>query len=178
MAAQHIEYRALTRITIGAVGPPGQRVFLLQASDGSQMITLKLEKEQAIMLAHRVQELLDELIEKHPRKPSALDQPLASDLMLHEPMDPLFAAGQMGLGYDEEQDKVVLVVQEQVLDESQDPSIARLWSTRPQMAALSSHVLEVAEQGGRPICPLCNRPKDPDFHFCPRTNGHERLREI
>lgn len=177
MPAQEIEFRSVSRITVGTVGPPGQRIFLIQASQGGEMVTLKLEKEQAIMLAHRLQELLEELDEKYPRSASKVEQPLSSDLMLHEPMEPNFVIGQMGLGYDEEQDRVVLIAQELLLDENQEPSVARFWTSRAQMEALSHHALEVAEQG-RPMCPLCNRPMDPEGHFCPRTNGHERLQEI
>ncbi|MFQ5613862.1 MAG: DUF3090 family protein [Anaerolineae bacterium] len=172
MPGQHFELKVVSRITIGTVGPPGQRIFLLQASEGSRMVTLKLEKEQTILLAQRLQELLDNLEEQYPRPGSKFDQPLSSDLMLQEPMEPEFVIGQMGIGYDESQDKVVLIAQELLLDENQDPSTVRLWTTRAQMAALSRHALEVTEQG-RPICPLCERPMDPDGHFCPRSNGHE-----
>ena len=96
------EYNPASRITVGAVGPPGQRVFLLQASQGSSMITLKLEKEQARALAASVVELLEDLDEKYPRSPSKLEQPLSSDLMLSEPMEPAFAVGQIGLGYEKD----------------------------------------------------------------------------
>ena len=27
---------------------------------------------------------------------------------------------------------------------------------------------------GRPPCPLCNLPLDPEGHICPRQNGHRR----
>ena len=27
---------------------------------------------------------------------------------------------------------------------------------------------------GRPACPICGRPMDPDGHVCPRSNGHGR----
>ena len=51
MAGRIIEMHPVSRITIDAVGPPGQRVFLLQASQGIETVTLKLEKEQARVLA-------------------------------------------------------------------------------------------------------------------------------
>ncbi len=173
MAGELVDFNPVSRITIESVGPPGQRTFLLQASQGTTMITLKLEKEQAMVLASSVIELLEELDEKYPRQQSKFDKPLSSDLMLREPMEPTFAIGQIGLGYDQEQDLVVLVVQEVEFEGLEKPATARFWATRAQIQALSDHTLEVASRG-RPICPLCDSPMDPEGHFCPRSNGHEK----
>lgn len=174
MSRNIADYNPVSRITIDAVGPPGQRVFLLQASQGRSTITLKLEKEQARALAASIIELLEDLDDKYPRPQSKLDEPLSSDLMLQEPLEPTFVIGQIGLGYERSQDLVVLVVQEAQSEEEQDLATARFWANRAQMEAMSDHALEVVEQG-RPICPLCNSPMDPEGHFCPRSNGHDRV---
>jgi uncharacterized repeat protein (TIGR03847 family) len=174
MARKLTDLNPVSRITIGAIGEPGQRVFLLQASQGSSIITLKIEKEQARVLASSTIELLEELDQKYPRTYSKLDKPLTSDLMLQQPVDPEFVVGQIGLGYDQEQDFVVLVVQEVQLERGGEPATARFWATRAQMRALSDHTLEVVNQG-RPICPLCDSPIDPEGHFCPKSNGYERV---
>jgi uncharacterized repeat protein (TIGR03847 family) len=174
MARKLTDFNPVSRITIGAMGEPGQRVFLLQASQGSSVITLKIEKEQARVLASSTIELLEELDQKYPRTYSKLDKPLSSDLMLQQPSEPEFVVGQIGLGYDQEQDYVVLVVQEIQLERGGEPATARFWATRAQMRALSDHALEVVNQG-RPICPLCDSPIDPDGHFCPKSNGYERV---
>lgn len=174
MSRKLTDLNPVSRITVGAVGPPGQRVFLLQASQGTTTITLKLEKEQARVLATSTLELLEELSQKYPRPYSRLDEPLSSDLMIQEPMEPEFAVGQIGLGYDQEQDAIVLVAQEIQLEEREEPSTARFWATRAQMKALSEHTMQVVDQG-RPICPLCDQPIDPDGHFCPKSNGHEKV---
>jgi uncharacterized repeat protein (TIGR03847 family) len=175
MAGDLLDLNPVSRITIDAVGPPGQRVFLLQASQGTTTVTLKLEKEQARILAASVLELLEDLDEKHPRSQSKLDKPLSSDLMLQEPMEPAFVVGQIGLGYEQSQDLVVLVIQElQLEDQQEDLVTARFWAKRAQMKAMSEHALEVVERG-RPICPLCNSPMDPEGHFCPRSNGHDKV---
>jgi uncharacterized repeat protein (TIGR03847 family) len=174
MARKLQDFNPVSRITIGAVGAPGQRVFLLQASQSSSNITLKLEKEQARILAASTSELLEELDEKYPRSYSKFDEPLTSDLMLQEPVEPEFVIGQIGLGYDQEQDLVVLVAQEIQIEDSQEVATVRFWATRSQMRALSEHTLEVVNQG-RPICPLCDAPINPDGHFCPKSNGYERV---
>ena len=61
---------------------------------------------------------------------------------------------------------MVLVIQEIELEGKQDLDTARFWATRPQMEALSEHAMEAVERG-RPICPLCSSPMDPDGHFGP-----------
>jgi uncharacterized repeat protein (TIGR03847 family) len=175
MSSELADFNPVTRITIDAVGPPGQRTFLLQASKGKSTITLKLEKEQARILAISLMELLEDLEEKYPRPHSTLDQPLTSDLILKEPLEPNFVVGQIGLGYERSQDLVVLVIQEIELEGKTDLATARFWASRPQMEALSIHALEVLEQG-RPLCPLCNSPMDPEGHFCPKSNGHDTVK--
>ena len=175
MAGQIFEMHPVSRITIEAVGPPGERVFLLQASQGTETLTLKLEKEQAQVLAHSIDQLLEELSERFPGPISKAEEPLTSELMLRDPLEPLFAIGQMGLGYDESEDALVLVVQELTSEEElENARIARFWATRGQMQAISRHTLDVVAMG-RPICPLCSLPMDPDGHFCPKSNGHDRV---
>ena len=175
MSKELTDFHPVSRITIGAVGQPGRRVFLLQATNQSSIsITLKLEKEQARVLAASTIELLEELDDQYPHSYSKLDEPLGSDLMLHDPMEPEFVIGQIGLGYDKEEDMVVLVVQEIKVEPEKVPSTARFWATRSQMKALSDHAMDVVDQG-RPICPLCDSPIDPEGHFCPKTNGYERV---
>ena len=67
MAGEVIDMHPVSRITIDAIGPAGQRVFLLQANQGTSTITLKIEKEQAQILAHSIDQLLGELAERFPR---------------------------------------------------------------------------------------------------------------
>jgi len=162
-----------SRITIDALGPPGQRSFLLQAGRDNTMITLKMEKQQAAVLAASIDRMLDDLGERFPREVSRLEEPVSSDVMLQEPFDVLFVVGQMGMGYDQAEDAMVLVLQELILEEeTKDAHVARLWATRGQMKALSRHIKEVVAQG-RLICAMCGQPIDPDGHLCPKSNGRE-----
>ena len=43
--AQQIELNPVTYLTVGTIGPPGQRVFYLQGSRGLDIISLVVEKE-------------------------------------------------------------------------------------------------------------------------------------
>ena len=78
------------------------------------------------------------------------------------------------LGYDEEDDLLVLVAREieETDDGLQEASVARFWCTRSQLRASCKWGLEVASRG-RPICGNCGQPRDPEGHFCPKSNGHK-----
>lgn len=167
------DFDRVSSIVADAVGKPGQRTFFLQARQGRQTATLTMEKQQVAALAASILQLLEELEEKNPDLTMSITE---QDLRLVEPIEPAFRVGQMGLGYDENQDMIVLVAQALVLDDEEtisedDVPRARFYATREQMRALSEHALD-AVASGRPECPLCGRPIDPEGHFCPRTNGH------
>jgi uncharacterized repeat protein (TIGR03847 family) len=52
-----------------------------------------------------------------------------------------------------------------------DPAMARFRITRAQAAAFVERANELMK-AGRPTCPVCSRPMDPEGHVCPRANGH------
>jgi len=175
MSPQHIELHNVNRITISTVGEPGDRLFLMQAADAVETVTLKMEKEQARVLAQKSLEILESISKEYADAdlPPIETPPLPAAAQLQPPSEPLFAVGQIGIGYDPQTDRVVLAVQELVLEETETPSTAQFWITRGQLLALSRHTLEVVEQG-RPTCPLCGQPIDADGHFCPPSNGHAK----
>jgi uncharacterized repeat protein (TIGR03847 family) len=175
MPNQIFDLNPITHITAGAVGEPGQRTFYIQARQGNRLVTLLCEKQQVAALAMGVEQLLEQLAEKGPERIGQTDPILDIDMELEEPLEPDFRVGQMGLGYDEERDLLVLVAQE-LLPEDVDPataSSARFWATAAQMRTLAHHATEVVASG-RPLCPLCGEPLDPEGHFCPRKNGHSK----
>ena len=152
------------RITTGTVGPPGRRVFYLQATKGDRVVTLRLEKGQVAALVRYLAALLADL-------PTPGDLP--QDLELVEPVVAEWVAGSMGVSYDEEADRLFLIIEE-LVEEEQEGARARIGATREQMAALAIHGARVVE-AGRPPCPLCREPLDPEGHVCPRLDGHRRL---
>ena len=170
MASAMFELKPVSRISVGAIGSPGQRLFLLQASSAQQAVTLKLEKEQVTALARGIDELLDMLEQQEVIAAPLADQAVASDLHLGEPLEPDFAVAQMGLAFDRAVGLLVLVLAESKPDEPDTARTARLWATPEQMRALSRHARD-AVAGGRPSCPLCGRPMDPG-HACAGGNGH------
>jgi uncharacterized repeat protein (TIGR03847 family) len=171
MTREFYDLKPVLHITADAIGVPGQRVFYLQASQDDKLVTLVLEKEQVEALAVGVGQMLEELEKRHPQSAGGMELISQYDLVLRDPIEPAFRVGQMGLGYDEEADLLIVVAQEQT-DAPEEMSVARFWATRAQMKALSEHSMRVV-QAGRPRCPLCGQPIDQDGHFCPRRNGHQ-----
>jgi uncharacterized repeat protein (TIGR03847 family) len=172
MPKRVIELNPVIRITADAVGEPGSRIFYVQARKGSVLVTLLCEKEQVRALAEAARQMLDELKGKYPKGANYMQ--LQMDMSLEEPLTPDFRIGQMGLGYDEENDLIVIVARELTPEDvdQEEASVARFFCSRAQVDALFRHALEVVARG-RPVCPLCGRPMDRAAdHFCPRSNGH------
>jgi len=176
MAQSAIDLNPVTRITIGAVGEPGQRTFYIQARQGSMVVTLLCEKEQAQAIAMGIEQIIMQIAQQSPDKVGPFDEVLALDMSLEEPIEPLFRVGQIGLGYDEEHNMLVLVTQELAAEDAdpEETSAARFWFTPIQGRTLSHHAMQVVA-AGRPTCPLCGAPIEADGeHFCPRKNGHNK----
>ena len=93
-------------------------------------------------------------------------------MRLREPIEPLFRVGNLGLGYNEDSDQLVLVAYE-LVNEEEEPNVVSFWASRTQVQALAKHTTEVVK-AGRPICGNCGKPIDADGHFCPQRNVHTR----
>lgn len=172
-----IELDPVDRITTGAVGPPGERVFYLQGRKGDQLITVLVEKQQVELLAASVMELLSRL----GREPPEADEE-ADVLELEEPVVPEWRAGRLALGFDEGREAFLLEAEELVPDDEDadeevdddpedDRGRVRFWATGEQLVVLAKTGMTVAA-AGRPRCELCGNPMDPDGHVCPALNGH------
>ena len=80
-----------------------------------------------------------------------------------------FKAGRLGIGHDPDRDMIVLLAQA-----PEEEPLVQFWVSKEQTRALRKRISEIVS-AGRPICPLCGGPIDPDGHMCVRTNGHHRL---
>jgi len=176
MARTEIDLDPVNLITIDAIGKPGQRVFYIQATRVDEVVTLIVEKAQVQTLAVGIEQFLSELKEKYPDLSEASNDYDVDKMHIYPPVDPLFRVGELGLGYDAERDLIVLMAREVLTEgqEEEEVSLARFWVTRAQLRAMSSWGVEVASHG-RPICPQCGEPMDPEGHFCPKKNGHSKL---
>ena len=86
-----------------------------------------------------------------------------------------FKVGKVVLGHDGGSGLFLLDVHEAEADE--EPPMVRVWGERPQLSAFADDALKVCA-AGRPLCPLCGGPINPDGHSCPRVNGHHRLADV
>jgi uncharacterized repeat protein (TIGR03847 family) len=157
------------RFTAGTVGEPGQRVFFLQAVAGGDVVTLQLEKGQVAALAQYLAELLADLPTTDPAE-------IPFDMELTEPVEPEWVVGQLGVVFDESRDRMVVRADELVPEEGDDeatPGMVRVALTRPQVQAFVVRAAQLVSSG-RPPCPLCGRPIDPEGHMCIKTNGHTK----
>ncbi len=174
MSPVEIDLNPITHITTDAIGQPGKRIFYLQGWQNERTITLIVEKVQIQTLAVGLEQFLAEVSEQFPDLPEASVDYDEQKMRIKPPLDPLFRVGEMGLGYDSDHDLVVLVAREFVGEEqsAEEASIVRFWCTRSQVRAMCRWGIDVAARG-RPICPQCGEPIEPEGHFCPKKNGHK-----
>jgi len=164
----------------GAVGEPGDRTFYLQARKEAAQLTVLVEKEQVALLAAEAAAFLDQIDADYPDVGAGA--PDASDAELRQPTVPLFRARAIGIGFDPERSMVLLELREHSQDDVDDAEgqpegadadeegwIARIYATRSQVRAMLVRGA-AAVTAGRPPCPLCDMPMDPDGHRCPRWN--------
>ncbi|MFN8126949.1 MAG: DUF3090 family protein [Candidatus Nanopelagicales bacterium] len=165
------------RCVVGTVGEPGQRTFFLQVRSGSRINSVVLEKEQARILAERLDGLLDEMI--GPGEPGSGP---GDDRPLDTPIEEDFRVGSLGLGWNAETRRLIVeahAVSEDDTDvpdlESDDdgPDTVRIRLSPVQGREFARRTLAVVA-AGRPPCPFCHLPLDPSGHICPRANGYRR----
>lgn len=177
------------RFVAGTVGPPGQRTFFLQARSGSRLISIALEKQQVAALAERIDDLLDGLIDAAGAQgviPAVAPRALDDSEPLEQPIEEEFRAGTMTLAWNPEDAIVVIEVYpfteaavvspEQLGEDLEEPEPDELLVVvlSPAAARAFAHRAERVIEAGRPSCPFCGLPVDPDGHLCVRANGFRR----
>jgi uncharacterized repeat protein (TIGR03847 family) len=177
------------RFVAGTVGDPGQRTFFLQARSGSRVTSVALEKQQVHVLAVRIDELLDEVIEVGEAAgtvPAVAPVGLEDADPLEQPIVEEFRAGTMTLSWDATDERVVVEVfpfteeavaapdqPEEEIDEPEPDEILMVRLSAGQARAFSKRAQTVVAAGRQP-CPFCGGPVDPQGHLCPRANGFRR----
>lgn len=164
--------------TTGAVGEPGRRVFYLQARTPDHTVTVRCEKQQVATISTYLRRALADL-------PLPEGQPPRSAMALQEPLDEEFVLGAVALEFSASGGHFALYLKELAIAESEsdeeeddeedtDEDITsgarvRIGLTAAQAMAFCDHSDRIVA-AGRPTCVYCDRPIDPDGHFCPRMN--------
>ena len=162
-------------ITAGAVGEPGRRTFYIQARRGHDLLAIIVEKAQVQWITRHAQELLGGV--GVVVTPDDLD---VNAQQLLEPIVPLWRAGTLGLGMDDEGQQFVIEAEEFAPDDDEVPEAdtgrVRIHCSRAQLVARVAYAAFVVEAGAREACRFCGRPIDPvGGHVCPAANGHGPL---
>ena len=186
------EFDPPERFVVGTVGEPGQRTFFLQARAGTRMVSVALEKQQVAVLAERVDELLDQVLDDGSSGtivPAVAPRDLDDQAPLEQPIEEEFRAGTMTLSWDPALSLVVIEVfpitgevvgapdeGDEAEDAYEEPEPDEVLLVRITPGAARAFALRAGRvvEAGRPSCPFCGGPIDPSGHLCVRANGHRR----
>jgi uncharacterized repeat protein (TIGR03847 family) len=177
MADAKVDFTRISRLDPESVGEPGQRTFRIIAESDSSIADVWLEKEQLFQLALAVHQLLATVREGE-------DAAAASSAPVEREADPLtrvdFKAGRLALRHEDSHGMFIIEAHDmdapQVLDEDSPPDVA-LWAGRSMIERFADLALRLCA-AGRPLCPLCGAPMDPEEmggHKCPRVNGNHSI---
>ncbi|MGJ3190047.1 DUF3090 domain-containing protein [Paenarthrobacter sp. FR1] len=166
------------RVVIGTIGLPGNRTFYLQVRAGAQIVSIALEKQQSVLLAEKIDEMLDELstVEGNPFSvPTVTPIELVDNDPIEAPQEQ-FRTGAMSLGWDPTTAQVVVEAYPLAdIDTDDNDDLQVHDDDEPEMMlvrmpvgtarAFAKRTREIVD-AGRPICPLCGYPIDADGHTC------------
>ena len=178
------------RFVCGTVGTPGQRTFFLQAVQGERLVSVQLEKIQVAVLAQRMGQILAEL-QRRGDPAGDLGSPQGDDERpLDEPLHDEFRAQTLTVGWDVEDARMVVEArseietetetetedEEEAVEEIEDsapdgPDVVRVRLDGEQVLGFVRRSARILS-AGRPACPFCGEPLNPEGHICPRKNGY------
>jgi len=192
MAGRIFNFDHPDRFVAGAIGQPGHRTFYLQAREGSRTVSVLLEKVQVDLLAERLGALLTEVRERGASVPEEADQRAVDRAPLEQPIAEQFRVGTMAIIWDGDDESIVVEArsisesdededageteggpgEEADEEEAEDPDadVLRVQLAPAAALAFAARAQEVVA-AGRPPCPFCGQPLNPEGHICARRNG-------
>ena len=186
-------YDAPDRFVAGTVGQPGERTFFLQARQGNRITSVACEKQQVSVLAEHLDRVLDEVV-RRSTGPSEVP-PSSTRARDTDPLDaPIteeFRVGTMTIAWDPTIDRIVIELFSNVDVEEPEDEAAEVAPEPEESDEISADEVFVVKitaayardfvaranalvSAGRPPCPFCLQPLDPEGHICPRANGYRR----
>ena len=185
MARRVYNFENPDRFTAGTVGQPGSRSFYLQAREGDRISSVLLEKIQVALLAERLTQLLAEVRERGAGIPLESAPSDIDSAPLDEPLNETFRVGSLTIVWNGEDESITLEAralsedQESADDpfenEDQDEDDLDLDVVRvrlnPRRALAFARRAQDVVAAGRPPCPFCGQPLNPEGHICTRRNG-------
>jgi uncharacterized repeat protein (TIGR03847 family) len=179
------------RFVAGTVGQPGERAFFLQAREGNRITSVACEKQQVSVLAEHLDRVLDEVVRRSTG--AAAVPPSSAKARDTDPLDaPIteeFRVGTMTIAWDPSIDRIVIELFSNVdVEEDEAAEVAPEPEESDEVSADEVFVVKITASyardfvaranalvsAGRPPCPFCLQPLDPEGHICPRANGYRR----
>jgi len=151
------------RFAAGATGRPGARRFFLEVTTRGTAHSFPCEKGQVAELASQGLQLL--ILAGLDSDQQAVEHLIASGLEIAEPEEPRFRIGSIGVAVNPNE---LISITLSSVDEDESATFV---VSPEQFRAMALVAVEVVA-AGRPICPRCQLPEDPDGHRCPSVNGH------
>lgn len=151
------------RFAAGAIGTPGSRSFYIEVTANGEVFSFPCEKSQVADLAQRGLQLL--MAAGIEIDESAVEHLVATGLEIVEPASPSFRVASIA---------IAVVANEfvtLVLGSPDSEEEVRFIVTAEQFRAMALVAARVVA-AGRPICPRCQLPMDPEGHRCPSNNGY------
>ena len=159
MAAE-LHIRPVDFITIGTIGPKGDRTFYLQSGNDENIVTFTIEKVHADALNEAAVQLLDSAYEANDRDTDV--ELVSMDMELREPILPMFRIGGLQLAYDVAEDMCVVSVSRFSISDPADDvegdeiRTVHMWCSRSELLALAL-IAEETVEAGRPDAELNGR---------------------
>ena len=144
-----------------AEGTPGNRVFFIFAEGSQGKARIQLEKEQLIQLSLIIQELIadnNDLDIPSTTKDLNYDEKINLNIQL--------------MSLEVKKDIIPGLYLFDIFDSnSKKTPIIQIYVSAEMIKLFAADAIKVCASG-RPLCPLCGEPINPEGHTCPRTNGH------
>lgn len=156
-----MDFGAAKRLVVGALGEPGDRIFMIQVVTDDRSRWYVLEKGQVAALAIESQGLLATIEVSAGSSTGERDE-------LEPPDEIEFRVAELHLGYSETSGMVTLLLAGGEYDEQHEYAI------NPGQLAAAAEMGAAAVAAGRPACPKCGLAMDTEGHICPTSNGDLR----
>lgn len=151
------------RFAAGSLGDPGSRRFFVEVTANGVVHSFPCEKTQVAELAEQGLRMLAAASIQIDEE--AVESLVATGLEIGEPETPSFRIGSIGVAIERSEFITVVLGSNEGTDE------VRFVITAEQFRAMALVAARVVASG-RPLCPRCQLPMDPEGHRCPSSNGH------
>lgn len=192
VALEKVQVAVLAERLLALLAEVERRHEMSEADPGTDLAPIERPLTRGSVLDDPGAQLVELRPGVAPADPRASGGDPAAGGELEEPIDPAFRAGTLSLAWDGSLPEVVIEAMAMSDDEVEESGLGetldrptREWADddplgpdllRVHLSAETAAAFARAAQGlvaaGRPPCPLCGQPLDPQGHLCPRRNGH------